>query len=245
LKITFSVVVVSIIVLCNAVYSFDHSYIQLDELLKTKVVDGMVDYKSIKADPSVLTIFLNEVNSISKNEFDSWSEDQQLSMLINLYNAATIKLIIDYYPVKSIKKIGGIFKGPWKQRLVGLFGESITLNHLEHDIIRKRFTEPRIHFALVCAAKGCPVLRSQAYLPKKLDMQLAEQAKVFIAESPQKNRFEPDINTLFLSPIFKWYKVDFEKEAGGLINYLQLYLPKISIDVKIRYTDYDWSLNSQ
>jgi len=238
-------ILLSVVCFHNAVFAFDHNYAQLDNLLQTKVVSGMVDYKSIKTDPAVLTGFLNEVNSVSKNEFNSWNEDQQLSMLINLYNAATIKLIVDHYPVKSIKKIGGVFKGPWKQDVVGLFGEQITLNHLEHEIIRKQFREPRIHFALVCAAKGCPPLRSQAYIPERLDQQLGEQAKVFVMQTPRANRYDVENKTLFLSLIFKWYKVDFEKEAGGLVNYIQLYYPAIGMDVKIRYTDYDWSLNSQ
>ncbi len=245
MKITLLTVFSLILFLQDTGFTFDHNYTQLDNLLQTRVINGLVDYKSIKENPTVLTEFLKSVREITELEFNSWNKDQQLSMLINLYNAATINLIIDNYPVKSIKRIGGIFKGPWKQKLVGLFDENITLNHLEHEIIRKKFSEPRIHFALVCAAMGCPILRSQAYVPANLDIQLSDQAKVFIKDTPLKNRYEATNKTLYLSPIFKWYKVDFEREAGSLVNYLQLYYPEIDNEVKIRYTDYDWSLNSQ
>jgi hypothetical protein len=171
-----------------------------------------------------------------------------MAFLINAYNAYTLQLIIDHHPVKSIKDIGSFFKGPWDQPVVRLFGRTLTLNNLEHDIIRVDYQEPRIHFALVCAARGCPPLRNEAYLADRLEEQLDDQVRRFLA-TPDKNRVDASRRTVYLSPIFKWYGADFEKQHGSVLAALQPYWPKASASVlaqggfKIRYTDYDWSLN--
>ena len=130
---------------------FDSS--RFDGVLKVRVEDGLVDYRGLKADPLLLTHYLLLAGRVSEVEFNSWTEPQQLAFLINLYNASTLHLVLDHYPVDSIKEIGSLFKGPWDQSVVPLFGKTITLNELEHGIIRKQHKEPRIHMALVCAAK--------------------------------------------------------------------------------------------
>ena len=184
---------------------------------------------------------------------DGWEHDvlvelQQLAFFINAYNAYTLQLIIDHYPVKSIKDIGSFFKGPWDQPAVRLFGRTLTLNNLEHDIIRKDYPDPRIHFALVCAAHGCPPLRDEAYVADHLEEQLDDQARQFLA-TPAKNRVDAGARTVYLSPIFKWYGADFEKKHGSVLAALEPYWPKASVGAlaqghfKIRYSDYDWSLN--
>ena len=168
-----------------------------------------------------------------------------MAFLLNAYNAYTLKLITDRYPLKSIKDIGGWFSGPWDQPVVKLFGETITLNTVEHKILRKDYSEPRIHFALVCAAKGCPPLRGEAYVAARLNGQLDDQAKLFLA-NPAKNRVDVANHTVYLSPIFKWYGSDFEKKSGSVLTALKPYWPGKAVatdDFKIRYTDYDWSLN--
>ena len=132
--------------------------------------------------------------------------------------------------------------------MVQLFGQTLTLNTVEHGILRKDYVEPRIHFALVCAAKGCPPLRNESYVATRLDEQLNDQARQFLANA-QKNRVDMESQTVYLSPIFKWYGVDFEKKSGGVLQFLKPYWPEQERtelekgDFKIRYTDYDWSLN--
>ena len=140
-----------------------------DDLLKTFVEDGRVDYQGLKADPAPLMTHLILAGRVPVAEFNSWAEPQRLAFLINLYNASTLQLILDHYPLKSIKEIGNVFKGPWDQPIVPMFGKTITLNELEHGIIRKQYNEPRVHLALVCAARGCPVLRSEIYTAEKLE----------------------------------------------------------------------------
>jgi len=228
---------------------FDQSHAPFDNVLKSYVKDGRVNYTALKAHRQELDRFLDQVAAVSETGFKGWSEKQQIAFLVNAYNAYTLRLILDHYPVKSIKDIGTLFKGPWDQPVVHLFGRTLTLNTVEHKMLGKDYSEPRIHFALVCAAKGCPPLRGQAYVADRLDEQLDDQARQFLADS-HENRVDASRRTVYLSPIFKWYGEDFEKKSGGVLRFLKPYWPEkeraISTDrFKIRYTDYDWSLNEQ
>ena len=213
-------------------------------LLQEQVTDtGMVDYAALKQSPGRLNKTLQLMGAVTQKEYSSWEADHQLAFLINLYNAATLKLIIDHYPVDSIRDIGGWFSGPWDQKMVPYLGSTITLNHLEHEIIRKEFAEiPETHFALVCAAMGCPPLRREAYTAANLDAQLQDQMKTFLTNE-EKNSKDPERQRLNLSPIFKWYAEDFEKVSGSVQEYLSGFWPEVDEDWSIRYTDYDWSLN--
>jgi hypothetical protein len=210
-----------------------------DRVLKTFVVEGRVDYASLGKDRAILDEYLDRVSHVNEQEFTAWPRNDRLAYLINLYNAATLKLIVDHYPVTSIRDIGGFFRGPWNQPVVRLFGNAVTLNHLEHDIIRRQYNEPRIHMALVCAAKGCPPLRGEAYVAGKLEEQLDHQSNLFLS-GPNGMRIDRDSGTVYLSPIFKWYEADFtsvtafvEKHSGQIIDGL-----------RVRWLDYDWTLNS-
>jgi hypothetical protein len=228
--------------------AFDQSHQQLDRVLKRFVKDGRVNYSALQKDSKALHEYLGQVAAVSENEFKRWTQSQQLALLINLYNAATLDLIVQHYPISSIKKIGSFFKGPWDQPVVRLFGQTITLNRLEHEILRKKYKEPRIHFAIVCAALGCPPLRSEAYTPDRLNEQLIDQARIFLGNK-QKNRVDIEKRVTYLSPIFKWFSEDFEKQSGSVLKFVALfYLAGVQEELKkggfkIRYTDYDWSLN--
>lgn len=242
---------------------FDHTHAGYDALLKQFVVDGRVDYQGLKSDPSALNHYLDSLAGISETTFKTWTESKQLAFLINLYNAATLKLIVDHYPIKSIKDIGSFFKGPWDQPVVGLFGKTITLDNLEHDIVRVQYSEPRIHLALVCAAKGCPTLRSEAYVAGRLDAQLDDQSRRFLA-SPAGLRIDRDSKTVSFSSIFKWYGKDFidrfspatgfpglDKTEGAVAHFSSGYLSATDGDYlksgaySVKYLDYDWSLNEK
>lgn len=230
-----------------AAAEFDQSHALFDAVLKQRVKNSRVDYAGLRAHPEDLNRYLGQVAAVSKAEFKKWSEPQQIAFLSNAYNAYTLKLITDHYPLKSIKDIGSFISGPWDQPVVKLFGETMDLNTVEHKILRVDYAEPRLHFVLVCAAKGCPPLRSEAYVGARLEEQLVDQAKVFLAESA-KNRIAASERVVYLSPIFKWYGGDFEKKSGSVLAALKLYWPGKATDTdgfKIRYTDYDWSLNEQ
>lgn len=230
--------------------SFDHTHQQFTDILKQYVENGLVDYSGLQANRGELDEYLGRLASVPLNRFQAWTTDQQLAFLINLYNAQTLRLVLDHYPVKSIKDIGGFLTKPWDLKVVDLFGKVISLDTVEHGMIRKNYGDSRIHFAVVCAALGCPNLRSEAYQAHKLSEQLDEQAQIFLSDR-KKNGIDLENAILYLSPIFKWYKDDFEEHSGGLASYVSRYLQRDiagrlqTEKFKIRYTDYDWSLNEQ
>ncbi|MBI4397268.1 MAG: DUF547 domain-containing protein [Elusimicrobia bacterium] len=228
--------------------AFDQGHALYARVLQRFVKDARVDYAALKADPKDLDQYLDQLAAVPEGEFQTWTKDQRLAYLLNLYNAQTLRLIIDHYPLKSIKDIGNFLKGPWDQPVVRLFGKTITLADLEHKIIRKQYGEPRVHFAMVCAAKGCPPLRNEPFVADRLSAQLDEQGRTFMADT-KKNRMDVADNVLRLSPIFDWFKVDFIGKAGSVQAFVAPFFPKesfrkmLSDDYKIQYTDYDWSLN--
>lgn len=235
--------------------SFDHRYAAFGELLKQYESNGLVHYQSVQKSPELLNQVLAEFGRVEKSDYENWKPDEQIAFWINAYNAAVIKAIVDHYPLEkglswkalaypsnSIQQIPNV----WNQPALEVFGEQVSLNHIEHEILRKKFKEPGIHFALVCASLGCPFLRSEPYVTDKLNVQLNEQISAFLTD-PKKFRYNPDADTLYLSPIFKWFKKDFER-AGGIRSFLRVHLPggigrSISEKTKIEWLDYDWSLN--
>ena len=228
----------------------DHSHTTFTELLKTHVKGAKVDYAAIKKSPAKLNTYLDTLANVSKSDYDKWSKDQQMAFLINLYNAATIKLIIDNYPVSSIKDIGGLLGSPWKQDVVRLWGKMVTLNHIEHDLLRPTFNDPRVHFAVNCASIGCPNLLDEAFQATKLDAQLEKQTRAFLADTT-RNRLDAQHNTLHLSPIFDWFKEDFVKKSGSVEKFVAPYFNDqdraviLSNNPKIKHTDYNWNLNGK
>ncbi len=230
---------------------FDHEHIEFSKILDEAVENDLVDYKTLKTNPLALNNYLKTLAEVTESEFKAWNEKQQLAYLINLYNAATLKLIADHYPITSIKNIGNVFKGPWKQTVVDLFGEKSTLDHVEHGILRKQYSEPRVHFALVCGALGCPPLREEAFTAVNLDRQLDEQGRVFLGNS-KKNRVDHEATILYLSPIFDWFKEDFTRGGKSLGQWVSDYLPNerdrkaaAGTGLEIKFTSYDWALNAR
>jgi len=229
---------------------FDHTHAAFTAVLQSHVKNEKVNYAALKASPDALGSYLASLAAVKEGIFNGWSKDQRLAFLINLYNAATLKLVVDHYPVKSIKDIGSFIKGPWDQPVVHVFGQTVTLNHIEHDIIRAKYDEPRAHFALVCASIGCPPLRAEAFDAARLNEQLDDQGKVFFATTA-KNRVDAKGGVLYLSPIFKWFTKDFTAKSGSVDKFVAPFFndaDKASIlsgKLDIEYTDYSWSLNKQ
>lgn len=217
-----------------------------DSLLNSYVDDiGLVDYRGIIKDSLLLNEYLNQLSKNAPNH--DWSTDDQLAYWINLYNAATIKLITQHYPIISIKDIGASIQipfvnTPWQLEFININGENIDLDKIEHGIIRKEFDEPRIHFALVCAAYSCPKLRNEAYQGFTLNLQLNDQAKSFLED---KTKNDISSSQIEISKLFKWYGGDFKKKTT-LIEYLNKY-SNVSIDkdAEIEFMDYDWRLNER
>lgn len=214
-------------------------------VLERFVRDGRVDYAALKYSRAGLDLFLADASNLQRSEFSAWPKPDRLAFLINVYNAATLRLIIDRYPIKSIRKIGPLWnpKAPWTQPVVTLFGSPTSLDDLEQRMIRPAFQEPRVHFALVCAARGCPPLRSEPYEGARLNAQLDNQAWIFLTQN-SKNSLDETTKTAYLSPIFKWYLKDFGGSKKSLLAYLKKWLPAAE-NYYIEWTPYDWSLNDR
>jgi len=202
---------------------------------------GQVDYSGFVNSKALLQVYLDEL--IKNKPTGNWSKNAQIAYWINLYNAFTIKLVTDNYPVESIKDIKKglpFINSVWDIKLIDFGNEKIDLNHVEHSILRKHFEEPRIHFAINCASFSCPRLLNEAYTAEKLEQQLALMTKDFLGDT-EKNKIT--VNEIKLSKIFNWFKGDFTKN-GSLIDFLNKYAPAaISESAKVSYLDYDWSLN--
>ncbi len=215
-----------------------------DELLQKHVGDmGDVNYKGFVQAKDSLEDYLNILSSNPVN--DSWSREAALAYWINAYNAFTVKLIVDNYPVESIRDLNPTFYIPmvrtvWHRKFFKIGGKEMNLDTIEHEILRKKFNEPRIHFAIVCASKSCPVLLNESFEEDKIYEQLDRQTKAFLADKSRNIIREDEVE---ISKIFSWFSGDFTKD-GSLIDFLNLYSPiEISEDASIRYVDYDWSLN--
>jgi len=207
------------------------------DVLLHKYVDenGFVDYKGFKNDQDELT---NYLNYLSKNiPTESWTLQEQLAYYINLYNAATVKLILDNYPLESIKDISK----PWGKSIVKIGEDSFSLGDIEHNILRK-MNEPRIHFAINCASYSCPNLLNEAFTASKIEEQLEHVSKIFI----NGNKNDISETNPKLSKIFKWYKKDFNEGGENLISFINKYSStKINADAAIDYKDYNWDLNEK
>jgi hypothetical protein len=228
---------------------FDHSYAGFTEVLHRYVQDGQVDYAALRDGRAGLDSFLREAGAVKETGYKSWSREQQVAFLINVYNAGSLRLVLDHYPISSIKRIGGWFSSPFRITFIPLFGAKASLDDIEHGMLLP-FEEPRVHFALVCAARSCPPLRTEAYTAAKLNQQLEEQARLFLNDAA-KNRVEPDTGTVYLSRIFKWFGDDFGVNEAAVLKSVSRYWPAATQRAlaektfKVRYLDYDWRLNDR
>lgn len=227
--------------------AFDHNYSQYGNFLKKHVVvegaQSLVHYKEIKEDIETLNKILRPWQKVGLKDYEQWSSDQKLAFLINAYNGFTLKLIADNYPVKSIKDLGSFFVGPWKKEFFSLFGRKTHLDFIEHELIRKNFKEPRIHFAVNCASLGCPSLALEPYRAQDLNTQLERAARTFI-QNTDRNHFDSKKKIASLSKIFKWYGDDFKKMTGtDFKTYIKKFVPPFKKDWQIDWLSYDWNLN--
>ena len=211
------------------------SHEAFDELLN-KYVDarGGVDYAGLQTEHAKLNSYLASLAEEAPTE--AWSRDARLAYWINAYNAATLDLILDHYPLRSIKDLDG--GNPWDVPRVRLGGQTYSLNAIENEVIRPRFREPRIHFAVNCAAEGCPPLRNEAYRAERLDAQLTEQTRRYLTDDAY-TRLEGD--ALRVSRIFDWYGEDF----GDVAAFVRAYRDDVPAGATVTFSEYDWALNER
>ena len=217
-----------------------------------------VDYAAFKSQESELQVYLDKLSEVSRADFDAWSKEKQLAFLINAYNAWTVEFILTEYPdLESIKDLGSLFSSPWDKEFIPLLGKKISLNNIEHGLIRgsDRYNDPRIHFAVNCASIGCPALREEAYTADNLEQQLTQQTERFLTDT-SRNYIKGD--SFYLSSIFKWYGDDFEVGFRGtksIQSFIGLYAEALTLntqqaltlknqDFNVKFLDYNWKLNA-
>lgn len=255
--------------------SFDHSYATYNSLLNRYVINARVNYEGFINSRAEFETFLRALGSVDEDVFESWTEEQRLAFWINAYNAFTIKAIIDHYPIKRSFTLVGIFyapsdsilqiKGVWTKLQFRALGNMVTLEEIEHETLRKKFNEPRIHMAINCASISCPDLRNEAYTPEKLEEQLADASTNFV-NNPDKGVYvNEQSGKVKLSKIFKWFGDDFINNYGSkklfnnyslkenaVLNFTSEYIESEEVKeylmnnkLKIGYLGYDWHLNEQ
>jgi hypothetical protein len=235
-------------------FALDTKYTSWNSVLtKYQSEDGKVKYAELKKDSAAkgheFTAFLAELGKVDTLQYKGLSRNDKMAFLINSYNAFTIKLILDNYPTKSIKSIGGLFKKPWDIEFFSLLeGKLKSLDPIEHKYLRRVFKDYRIHAAVNCASISCPNLRREAFVADRLDAQLDEQMRVWLADQTKNNFGDSQSKKIEISKIFDWYKDDFVQNGGGVLEVLKKYAPeavkeKLAKNPSISYLDYNWDLN--
>jgi hypothetical protein len=233
--------------------AFDHAHAAWTEVLRACVRDGGFDYARLKADRAGLDRYLGALRGVTPEELSAWSTKQRFAFWINAYNAFCIQRVIDAYPLKSIRKLGGAFNTVFDKAFIPLRAhhpdkkdQELSLNDIEQKILRRQFKDARLHAAINCASRSCPPLRDEAFTADRLDVQLDEQMRAFVND-PARNRIDPAAKGLEISEIFKWFAEDFERDAKSVREYLVRYAPPEKAELirsaQLGYLDYDWDLN--
>jgi Protein of unknown function, DUF547 len=236
------------------------SYESYRKILQTYVsTQGLVDYSALQTNPQPLKDVVVQLGAVAPSTYAAWGDPDKIAFLINAYNAITLESIINQKPLKkSIKDIFGV----WNFAKHTVAGEAKTLDDIEHNTLRKNFNEPRIHAALVCAAMSCPPLRREPYIGAKLNEQLDDQVRQWLSNG-HGLKIDRAQNQVSVSSIFKWFGEDWQKSYGAadkfvgkpteraVLNFISRYLsPKDQSylakgSYKLKYLNYDWSLNRQ
>ena len=225
-------------------------HLKFDQVLKTYVNNqGLVDYNGIAGDQT----FKAYMETLKSTDLDSMSRDGQLAFWINAYNAVTIDKVIKWKPKKSVRET--LIPAVWTStkffttREHNVAGKRLSQDDIEHEILRKQFKDPRIHFAIICASSGCTPLPRFAYTEENVQTKLEEETRKYI-NSDRGTRIDFAENTLYLSKLFDWFSGDFKYKSGSVQDFLKPYLDERTLAVlergpKIDYIHYDWSLNAQ
>jgi hypothetical protein len=243
----------SMVIVCSAyqkTYAVTFDHFMFDRILKQYVDDkGLVDYNGIAKDPR----FGEYMASLKTAQTDKMSRNGLLAFWIDAYNAVTIDKVIKWRPKKSVRET--FFPGVWtstkffttRDHIVA--GRKLSQDDIENEILRKKFKDPRTHFAIVCASLGCPPLPRFAYTEENVQTKLEEETREYI-NSPRGTRIDRAENTLFLSKLFNWYAADFKAKSGSVMNFIKPYLAPETLaflkqDPKISYIYYNWALNAK
>lgn len=238
---------------------FDHAHAAWTAILEEHLEDGLVDYAALRRAPAALDAYLADLAATTPAEHAKWTREKRFAFWINAYNAFTIQLVRDGGPVMSIKELGGWFSTPWEKKFIPMpafdpegKGKEITLDEIEHELIRPVFDDARVHAAVNCASMSCPPLRAEAYRAADLDEQLDDQVRQWLGD-PKRNDLEVREGKIRVSRIFDWYDGDFGKKDAAVIRWIADHVADEALakglreragGLKLRYLDYDWSINA-
>jgi len=240
--------------LSSCALGFDATHADWSAVLKRYLTgDGRVMYEALKRDSATdkdhpLRRYSESIQSVSRAEFDRWTEVDRKAFLINAYNALTVQLIVSHHPVKTIRDIGGFFTKAWDVKFFKLLDGTVTsLDPIEHKLLRPLFRDERIHAAVNCASISCPPLSHEPFVGNRLDAQLDDQMRRWLADR-SLNEYEAQAGAIKISKIFDWYEKDFADWGGGIRNVVRKYGPEaaraaVGKGARITFMDYDWRLN--
>lgn len=234
---------------------FDQDHALWSGILQRYVRADRFAYGELAREPEPLRRYLAELRAVTPEQLSSWTREQQYAFWVNAYNAHTVAKVVDNWPLESIRKLdkafglNTVFDQAWIP--MGAHhpekkGAQLSLNDIEHGILRPRFTDARVHAAINCASEGCPPLLAEAFVAARLEEQLESQMRAFVND-PSRNRFDHEQGEASISEVFKWFAEDFERDAGSVRDYLIRFAAAEQADflrgAKIRYLDYSWDLN--
>lgn len=245
--------------------SFDHAHAAWTALLRrhVRLLEGgkatQVRYAALAQERPALKAYLEALSAVPAAAFDGFTKAQQMAFLVNAYNAFTVELILTRYPrLESIKDLGSFLQSPWKPKWVRLLGTQVSLDDIEHGMLRQRgrYDDFRVHFAVNCASIGCPALREEAFVAERLDAQFDDMAQRFMSDR-SRNRYNVERRRLEVSKIFDWFGEDWTLGHRGITSLAQFLarhadsLADAPADrerirggsVPVDYLDYDWRLN--
>ncbi len=238
--------------------SFDPGYKIYATVLAKSVNGEAIDYKQLKENRLSLDTVVAQFSALSSEAYARMTTSESMTFWINAYNAITLRSIIDAYPVQSIRDI----KGVWKEKQWNVAGRIVTLDEIEHSILRPDYKDPRVHFAVNCASVGCPPLLPVPFKPEQLDSQLHEVSAQFVNHLT-RNKIDINRATISTTQIFEWFGDDFialyggdqqfsylEKKDAAIMNFIYTYANETNANLlssyekwSLEYYDYDWSLN--
>lgn len=239
------------------VEEFDHEHAQWTAILKKHVHGDKFDYAAVQKDPAALNAYLSKLRGVTLAQLLGWNEKQRMAFWINTYNAHAVKLVSDNYPIESIRDLGTLLNKVWNKKFIEMDAlhpsgkdQHLSLDDVEHKILRPRFEDARVHAAVNCASDSCPPLRAEAFIAKRLDEQLDAQVRAWIADE-SRNQFDLSEGKMRISEIFKWFKSDFVRDGESVEGWIAKYAPekvasaiRNGADLDVSYLDYSWKLNA-
>lgn len=233
---------------------FDHDHGRWTTVLSRHLRDGRLDYEALGRERGDLDQYLLDLRAVERDDFDGWTREQQYAYWVNAYNAFTVHLVLSRYPVESIRDIGTTLAPVWKKEFVPLghlYGagttDLISLDTIEHRILRPTFEDARVHAAVNCASGSCPPLRAEAFRAEALEAQLDASVLAWLSDAAL-NRYDAAARRADVSAIFDWFEEDFVRDAGSVEAWIAARGPESARwmadgKVDLRHLDYDWSLN--